>query len=100
MECSVCDGHSTNPSEACRVEPMKVMVTGASGFLGRYVVASLLRSGFNVVAVSRERRVDGVEFIPWDLLQRGDPRGLVVAAGATHLIHLAWYTEHDRYWSS
>jgi nucleoside-diphosphate-sugar epimerase len=80
---------------------MKVMVTGASGFLGRYVVANLVRSGFSVVAVGREtpQSMDAVEFIPFDLLQ-GDPHGLVSAAGATHLIHLAWYTEHGKYWSS
>ena len=80
---------------------MKVMVTGASGFLGRYVVASLVRSGFNVVAVGRETSpsIDAVEFIPFDLLQR-DPHELVRTAGATHLIHLAWYTEHGKYWSS
>jgi nucleoside-diphosphate-sugar epimerase len=80
---------------------MKVMVTGASGFLGRYVVASLLRSGFNVIAVGRETSssTQAVEFIPFDLLER-DPHELVRAAGATHLIHLAWYTEHGKYWSS
>jgi nucleoside-diphosphate-sugar epimerase len=81
---------------------MKVMVTGASGFLGRYVVASLLNSGFNVVAVSREKsgHIDDVEYIPFDLLDPGGHHELIRSAGATHLIHLAWYAEHGKYWSS
>lgn len=76
--------------------PMRVMVTGASGFVGRHVVSQLLDRGHSVVAVARDVKraqempwFDDVEFIAcdlhrnfWTVLQTGDiPDALV---------HLAW----------
>jgi len=84
---------------------MRVLVTGACGFIGSQVVKKLLADGHEVVAVDRRQ----------DLLARlapGDPR-LVPAAGdlddipATRtlladttpdaLVHLAWYARPDDY---
>ncbi|PYS56071.1 MAG: NAD(P)-dependent oxidoreductase [Acidobacteria bacterium] len=81
---------------------MKVLVTGARGFLGRYVIASLKRRGIETVAVGRPPR-DGLEdpaFISADLLSDWNAAEIIRASGASHLIHLAWYTEHGKYWSS
>jgi dTDP-6-deoxy-L-talose 4-dehydrogenase (NAD+) len=75
---------------------MKVLVTGATGFIGRYVVNELLSSGYHIVATSRNQDkarsykwYSQVEYIPCDLnevledffqfFQRPDL-----------LIHLAW----------
>ncbi len=81
---------------------MKVLVTGASGFLGTYALASLKRHGIEAVAIGRQRprEIEPTAFIAADLLAIRDFSDLVATAGATHLLHLAWYAEHGKYWSS
>ncbi|MGC1305599.1 MAG: NAD(P)-dependent oxidoreductase [Phormidesmis sp.] len=76
--------------------PKKVLVTGASGFVGQYVVAAVLRAGHEVLANVRiKTNLAGVSWhnhpnvtlVRHDLRQR---RGLVEAiAGADAVIHLA-----------
>jgi nucleoside-diphosphate-sugar epimerase len=80
---------------------MKVLLTGASGFLGRYVLRQLLQQKIDVVVVGRSCP-DGYsgDFIQSDLLQANDCAGLIERARPTHLIHLAWYAEHGKYWAS
>ncbi len=51
---------------------MKILVTGASGFVGRHTVAALLRAGHEVVGMSREtppeeRRVPGAAYVTGDV---------------------------------
>jgi nucleoside-diphosphate-sugar epimerase len=70
----------------------RVLVTGASGFIGRPLVQALVEQGWPVVGASRTRpgRDPGVaDWIETDLLTQ-DPRGLAAAARAETLIHLAW----------
>ena len=75
---------------------MKVMVTGATGFVGRHVVAHLLASGQQVIAVSRDIQrakampwFANIEFIDCDLHQ--DFAALLSAENLPDaLIHLAW----------
>ncbi len=52
----------------------KILVTGATGFIGRYVVESLLDAGYTVVATSAhaekarlEPWFDRVSYVPFDL---------------------------------
>lgn len=81
---------------------MKVLLTGASGFLGRHVLGALRRRGIETVPVGRHRPVgcSPAEFIEADLLAESVDRSLFEASGATHLLHLAWYVEHGHYWTS
>lgn len=80
---------------------MKVLLTGGSGFLGRYVGEQLLRQGIDVVAVGRARPVGYAgDFIEADLLQADAAASVAQRAQATHLLHLAWYAEHGEYWTS
>jgi nucleoside-diphosphate-sugar epimerase len=70
-----------------------IFVTGATGFIGRHVVAALVRDGQRVVAIARR-----VPVIRPDWFEQVDFRELDVAEGATSLpvaqgdvlIHLAW----------
>lgn len=81
---------------------MRVLLTGASGFLGRYVLSSLDRQGIEVVMLGRLRPPGHAfaEFIQADLLEGPDFAALVRASAATHLLHLAWYAGPADYWSS
>lgn len=81
---------------------MKVLLTGASGFLGRYVLQSLQRQGIATVTLGRQRAANSAfaEFIEADLLTMPDFNALARQARATHLLHLAWFTEHGEFWTS
>lgn len=81
---------------------MKVLLTGASGFLGRYVLQCLEQHGIEVVTMGRRQAPDSqfAQFIETDLLANPDFAALVKQADATHLLHLAWYAEHGKYWTS
>lgn len=75
---------------------MKLLVTGAAGFIGSYVVNELVNRNIEVIATDRDIEkakqkdwFNKVQFIPCDLYNVSDE---VMAAFATadKLIHLAW----------
>jgi dTDP-6-deoxy-L-talose 4-dehydrogenase (NAD+) len=73
---------------------VKVTVTGATGFVGRHVVAALLANGHAVTAVARTTAkarelpwFGKVEFVECDVF--ADP-GRALAAKPEVLVHLAW----------
>jgi nucleoside-diphosphate-sugar epimerase len=80
-----------------------VLLTGAGGFIGRHTIEPLLRRGFTVHAVSSRRdgeRFDGVVSHVCDLLDPVATDQLVARVAPTHLLHLAWYTAPDQFWSA
>jgi nucleoside-diphosphate-sugar epimerase len=79
---------------------MRVIVTGASGFIGRHVVKSLEAKKIEHITVGREIETSKSNHIVFDLLRSTDFSSLFKDVQATHIIHLAWYTEHAKYWSS
>lgn len=81
---------------------MRVLLTGASGFLGSHVLDSLQRHGIETIVLGRRRPAGVVPeaFIAADLLDSPDFAALARMAGASHLLHLAWYAEHGQYWAS
>jgi nucleoside-diphosphate-sugar epimerase len=80
---------------------MRVLLTGASGFLGGHVLGELQRLKIDTVLVGRRRAsVPYGRFLEVDLLNAECTRKVVKSAKATHLIHLAWYVDHKDYWSS
>jgi nucleoside-diphosphate-sugar epimerase len=70
----------------------RVLVTGATGFIGRHALGPLRERGYDVATASR---ADGV-----DLLAPGAAEAVVARVRPTHLLHLAWYAEHGRFWTS
>lgn len=74
----------------------RVLVTGASGFIGYHTIRPLLRAGFEVIASYNKgtpESIDGVTWIRADLLDDAGVKSLVHAARASHLLHCAWYVE-------
>lgn len=77
----------------------RILVTGASGFIGSACLPDLLARGYEVHAVlspTREvpRDLTGLEGTEWDrvdLLDANAIASLIERAQASHLLHLAWY---------
>lgn len=78
----------------------RILITGGSGFVGRHAAAHLAGLGHEVsVASRRPHGLAGVEGVRLDLLC-DDPAPMLARTAPDILIHLAWTTEHGRFWSS
>lgn len=80
----------------------RVLVTGARGFIGRNSLQPLAERGYEIVAPTAGTVPGGDPVARWiicDLLDAGAMERLIVATRPTHLLHLAWYTEHGRFWN-
>lgn len=79
----------------------RVLVTGASGFLGSRTIDPLLQAGYEVHALAR--RPGSRSDVHWhavDLLDDDATAALVRDLAAQNMLHLAWYAEHGRFWAS
>jgi len=81
----------------------KVLVTGASGFIGWHTLLPLLEAGYEVHAVSLRASEDGPDGLLWhqaDLLDLECVRSLMNRVRPSHLMHFAWFVEPGKYWTS
>jgi nucleoside-diphosphate-sugar epimerase len=88
----------------------RVLVTGASGFIGRHALAPLCDAGLEVHAVTSgqspaERSLEdaAAQRCHWhhaDLLAADTPAALLAQVQPTHLLHFAWYAQPGAYWTS
>lgn len=72
----------------------RVLVTGATGCVGRHALPRLVARGWDVHAVASKQAPPAVAGVTWhrsNLLDRGEAAALVRASAPSHLLHLAWY---------
>src|SRR3989338_229154 len=81
-------------------EVRRVLVTGASGFIGRQSLVPLLERNFEVHALYNKKPIETDSRITWhhvDLLEDGAAAKLCAKLSPTHLLHFAWYVDPKDY---
>jgi nucleoside-diphosphate-sugar epimerase len=81
----------------------RVLITGATGFIGRQCVPALIGRGYEVHGVSSKQHAGDSGDVHWhraDLLSADDTGALIERVRPSHLLHLAWYVEHGKFWNS
>lgn len=80
----------------------KVLITGASGFIGRHCLPFLKERGFEICATSSKAQLDttDIKWIHLDLLKSLSFKELMAQVAPTHLLHLAWNCEPRKCWNS
>ncbi len=80
---------------------MRVLVTGASGFIGHAVLAALVRHQLEVHALSRSKPKVGGKYIwhPVDLLDHAAANAAVRKTRPDIVLHLAWFVRQG-FWTA
>ncbi|MGD9842932.1 MAG: NAD-dependent epimerase/dehydratase family protein [Steroidobacteraceae bacterium] len=77
----------------------RVLVTGATGFIGYHCLEPLVRSGAEVLGLYRQGtppEVPGVQWIQGDVMDRSGMRALFAKYRPGGLLHLAWFVEPSK----
>ena len=80
-----------------------VLVTGASGFIGRQCLPILVAKGYDVHALSRRQLATPPRGVSWhdlDLLRQGAPTEIIEQVQPDFLLHLAWYAAPGKFWEA
>ena len=82
--------------------PESVLVTGATGFIGRHIPALLQARGFETHITARKvsPQASGIIAHGVDLLRQDDAQRLIKDIRPDIIIHTAWYVAHGRFWTA
>jgi nucleoside-diphosphate-sugar epimerase len=81
----------------------RVLVSGAGGFVGLPLLAQLAGTDLEIHALSTRRHTTAPPGVCWhhlDLSNRAAVSELIEDLAPDRLVHLAWCTEHGRFWSA
>ena len=81
----------------------RILLTGATGFVGAHCRELLRQQGHHVHAVSSHSPHEPQPGVTWhqaDLRNPPEARALVSRVRPERLLHLAWITDHGRYWTA
>jgi len=81
----------------------RVLVTGASGFIGHHCLEPLLNLGYEVHTADIYLPKKVSPHVQWhkiDLLDEMQIVNLFAEVRPSHLLHFAWYAEPGKYWTS
>ena len=82
----------------------RILVTGASGFIGRQCVPLLVSKDYEVHALSRRRPAEkALPNVSWhkvDLLRPGRAAEFIGRVRPDCVLHLAWYAEPGKFWEA
>jgi nucleoside-diphosphate-sugar epimerase len=82
--------------------PERVLVTGATGFIGRHIPALLKARGFetHITARAAATATTGITAHAVDLLRQDEAQCLIRDIRPAIIIHTAWYVAHGRFWTA
>lgn len=89
-------------------EPRIALVTGATGFIGRWAAAPLLARGYRVIACGARPRaaadlpaeLSGAEYLHLDLFDHATVDRALADLRPSHLLHFAWNATPGVYWTA
>ena len=90
-------GDSSTTSAAAN----RILITGASGFIGRHLPPALRAMDAEIHCVfNSARQMSDSRNHTVNLLDPQQVERLMERVQPTHLLHLAWYAEHGKFWTS
>lgn len=81
----------------------RVLLTGATGFIGRHAIARLLQRGYEIHATCTRPPDTSQHGVKWhlvDLLDQLQSTALFADIRPTHFLHLSWYAVPGSYWNA
>lgn len=78
----------------------RVLLTGATGFIGQHVIGHLVAGGHEVHAVTTRDLPPSRDGVLWHRADLLESAGVVTNVSPDLLLHLAWYVEPGRFWTA
>ncbi|MBY0264507.1 MAG: NAD-dependent epimerase/dehydratase family protein [Holosporales bacterium] len=80
----------------------KILLTGATGFIGQHCLKRLLKTNLDIYCLSRHLKhpTPGFTWLNCDLLDPLALEKIMAELRPDYLIHTAWYVEHQKFWTS